>query len=281
MTIGTWTRPEPLATALRAPHRGVSLFWLGQAGFLVRHDDRVILIDPYLSDSLAAKYRGGPLAYTRMMPPPIEPDALPRLDLVLCPHRHSDHMDPGTLPILSARHPSCRFVVPEAERAVAGALGLADDRLIGAVAGQTLLPLAGVAVTPFAAAHERIERDDRGRDRFLGYGIAAGGARLYHSGDCVTYPGLATALLAFAPTLALLPVNGRDAARAAAGIPGNFTLTEAVALCREARIPAMIAHHWGLFDFNTIDPVLIDAEAARDGAPRVLRPAANRGYRVA
>ena len=280
MTVAHWTRPEPLAATLLAPNRGVSLFWLGQAGFLIRHDDAVLLIDPYLSDSLADKYRGGPRAYTRMMPAPIEADALPRLDLVLCTHRHSDHMDPGTLPTLARRHPDCRFVVPMAEHAAATALGLPADRVIGAVAGRSLTPLAGVAITPCTAAHEAIERDAHGHDHYLGYGIAIGAARLYHSGDCVPYPGLATQLRAFAPELALLPVNGRDAARAASGIPGNFTLAEAVELCRSARIPAMIAHHWGLFAFNTIDPAAIDAEAARAGLPRVLRPATNRGYRI-
>ena len=280
MTIEAWNLPGPLSMILAAPHRGVSLFWLGQAGFLLRHDDAVVLIDPYLSDSLERKYRGGPRDYTRMMPAPIDADALPRLDLVLCTHRHSDHMDPETLPVLAERHPGCRFVVPAAERDAALALGLPEDRLIDAMAGASFTPLACLAVVPFSAAHERIERDDRGRDRYLGYGMAIGDTRLYHSGDCVPYPGLDETLRAFAPAVALLPVNGRDAARAASGIPGNFTLTEAIGLCRSAEIPVMVAHHWGLFDFNTIDPATIDAEAARGGVPRVLRPATDRGYRM-
>jgi hypothetical protein len=37
---------------------GPALYWLGQAGFLVRTPRYTFLIDPYLSDSLAMKYRG-------------------------------------------------------------------------------------------------------------------------------------------------------------------------------------------------------------------------------
>jgi L-ascorbate metabolism protein UlaG (beta-lactamase superfamily) len=70
-------------------------------------------------------------------------------------------------------------------------------------------------------------------------------------------------LIAHAITLALLPVNGRDLHRAGNGVPGNFTLAEALALCEAAGIPTMIAHHWGMFDFNTVTREELD-EAWRD-----------------
>lgn len=88
------------------------------------------------------------------------------------------------------------------------------------------------------------------------------GLRIYHSGDCIPYPGLADKLADLAPQVALLPVNGRDAERAGNGLPGNFTLDEAVDLCRDAGVPTMIAHHYGLFEFNTTSPDAIDARSA-------------------
>ena len=33
-----------------------ALWWLGQSGFLLKRDDRFLLVDPYLSDSLTKKY---------------------------------------------------------------------------------------------------------------------------------------------------------------------------------------------------------------------------------
>ena len=273
MTIAAAPLGGTLASWLAAPNEGVALAWLGQAGFVLRIGEAVVLVDPYLSDSLAAKYRGRRFDHARMMPAPIAPDGFPRVDLVLCTHRHGDHMDPGTLPVLASRHPRCRFVVPAAERESAVALGLAATRLLLADAGQTLRPLpdADLLLRPVAAAHERLEQDAQGRHRYLGYGIEAGGHRLYHSGDCVPYPGLLEAVRALAPDVALLPVNGRDAERAAAGVPGNFTLDEAIALCAAANIPTLIPHHFGMFAFNTVAVGDIDAACLRTVRPEVLR----------
>jgi L-ascorbate metabolism protein UlaG (beta-lactamase superfamily) len=53
--------------------------------------------------------------------------------------------------------------------------------------------------------------------------------------------------------VALLPINGRDEVRLSRGVPGNFTVTEAIALCKAAAIGHMVGHHWGMFDFNTIE----------------------------
>src|ERR1700712_4628335 len=62
----------------------LTLHWLGQAGFVIEFNRFRMLIDPYLSDSLAEKYKGTKFPHTRMMAAPILPDELDRLDLVLC-----------------------------------------------------------------------------------------------------------------------------------------------------------------------------------------------------
>jgi L-ascorbate metabolism protein UlaG (beta-lactamase superfamily) len=84
---------------------------------------------------------------------------------------------------------------------------------------------------------------------------------IYHSGDTVRYPGLVERIIRSGPQLALLPVNGRRPELREKKVPGNFTLEEAVRFCLDGRIPALIAHHFGMFAFNTIDPRLIDQAA--------------------
>jgi len=200
---------------------------------------------------------------------------------VLVTHAHTDHMDPETLGPLFQRFPDLPFIVPAARMEIAQQRIGTSAQLIGMDARQDTSPVAGLTVTGFAAAHETLEQDASGQHLFLGYGVVSGGIRLYHSGDCIPYPGLAEALRAFQPHLALLPVNGRDAARLAAGVPGNFTLDEAIALTKEACVPALIAHHFGLFDFNTLDPEEIDRAAEKtDGAPLVLRPRAGERFNL-
>ena len=90
----------------RPPARSdARLYWLGQAGFVIEIGGRRIVIDPYLSDTLAAKYAQHAAIRTERMSPAARrpPDELGALDLVLCTHHHTDHMDPGTLAPLARR----------------------------------------------------------------------------------------------------------------------------------------------------------------------------------
>jgi len=50
----------------------VLMYWLGQAGFVFQAGGRRLLIDPYLSDTLADKYRGSATPHERMASPPID-----------------------------------------------------------------------------------------------------------------------------------------------------------------------------------------------------------------
>lgn len=239
----------------------IMLAWLGQAGFLIRGNGRSLVVDPYLSDSLAAKYRGKEFPHVRMIPPSVSPDLLREIDWVLCSHAHSDHMDPGTLPSLATGNPSCRFVVPRAETAVALSRGIPADRMVGVNAGERVELGGGIVLEVIPSAHETLTTDDAGQHRYLGFILRFGDYAIYHPGDCVPFEGQAALLTAARVDFALLPVNGRDAFRSSRGILGNFTFHEAVDLCMAAGIPAMLAHHVGLFDFNTLAP-----EQLREGA---------------
>lgn len=244
---------EPLTSVGSLPAgEGAALAWLGQAGFLIRQGGLTIVIDAYLSDSLADKYRGTLFPHQRMMPAPVEAGALTGVDWLLCTHGHTDHMDPGTIPALLVANPNAKVLAPRAEKTRALDRGVPEDRLVLIDAGESV-DLGGVIATATPAAHEDLRRAADGY-LFLGYVLTGGGITLWHSGDTVPFPGLAEWLMPFRVDLALLPVNGRDAVRAANGVPGNLTLEEAVALADEIGARALIGHHFGLFDFNTLDP---------------------------
>jgi len=215
------------------------------------------------------------------MPAPVTLAELGVLDLVLVTHHHTDHMDPRTLQPPAATQPALRFVVPEAIRGEAHRrTGASSDRIIGMDASQRIEVLPGVFVTRLRAAHEELETDERGRYRFLGYALRfeSFGRKpivIGHSGDTIPFPGQAEELAACDPDLPLLPVNGRSAEPKARGIPGNLTLEEAVALTRQAGCGTMVAHHYGLFAFNTRPLADIKRLAHAPDLPVRLIPARN------
>jgi L-ascorbate metabolism protein UlaG (beta-lactamase superfamily) len=196
---------------------GLSLCRLGQAGFVLRTKAWTVLIDPYLSDSLAEKYKGRPLPHIRMMPPPITVEELDAIDLVFCTHHHTDHMDPSTLAPLLRRQSAMRLVVPRAKLVeVMTRGGVVSDRVIGMDAGERSQLLPGLTAASIRAAHEMVERDDMGAHIFLGFAITTSEATVVHSGDTIPFPGQKAEMCTLRADLALLPVNGRPAELAAA-----------------------------------------------------------------
>jgi L-ascorbate metabolism protein UlaG (beta-lactamase superfamily) len=257
-----------VAAAAAHPDR-LCLWWLGQSGFLLQWNGRRILLDPYLSDSLTEKYAGSERPHVRMTARVVAPAALPPVDLVSCSHEHTDHLDGETLRPVLAANPEARVVVPAAISDLAASrLGVPATRLLPLDAGEEA-EWAGVVVHAVASAHETVERDARGRCRFLGYVLRAGPWTLYHSGDTVRYPGLAEGLRTFPLDVAILPINGRRPER---GVPGNLDGAEAAALARDAGARLVIPCHYEMFTFNTASPDLFRREAERLGQRyRILR----------
>ena len=263
------------------PSKDPLIGWLGQAGFLIRRGPLQLVIDPYLSDSLATKYRGTRYPHTRLMRPPIAPEQLTEVQVVLCTHAHTDHMDPETLPRIAAASPECLFVAPRAVAAVALQRGVPAAQLVTIDAGELVAFADNLAVRAVPAAHEQLETDAAGCHKFLGYLLHLGDRVVYHSGDCVPYPGLCEQLAQAEVDLALLPVNGRDAERRANGVPGNFTWEEAVELCLRCHIPAMLACHFGMFDFNTVAADWLDERIAQlPSSLQCVRPREGVLYRL-
>ncbi len=253
-----------------APADGdLHLWWLGQSGFLVKWRDHHVLLDPYLSDSLTRKYAGTDKPHVRMTERVVDPARLDFINLVTSSHNHTDHLDAETLCPLLRVNPQVAVLVPEANRAFAAdRLRVSPDRLLGIDAGEsrTLGPLSLHAVP---AAHERVERDEAGRCRFLGYVLQLGDWTVYHSGDTVRYEGMAEQLAAWPIDVALLPINGSDPRRRVAG---NLSGREAAELAREVNARLVIPCHYEMFTFNTADPSEFERWAGKIGQPcRVLK----------
>jgi L-ascorbate 6-phosphate lactonase len=256
--------------AVTLPAAGsLTVWWLGQSGFLIKSRHGLLAVDLYLSEHLTKKYEETNRPHVRMTRAPLRGGDLCNIDLVLASHKHSDHLDPGTMPDLLAASPGAIVVVPESIIDHALELGLPRKKLVGLDAGDTM-ELAGFRVHAVPSAHEGLDTDTHGRHLYLGYVIEADGRRLYHSGDSVAYPGLIERLGSEPFDVLFLPINGRDPAR---GVPGNMTAAEAAQLAAAVRPRFVVPHHYDMFTFKTVPIASFTAEASRlpDGCvPRVL-----------
>jgi L-ascorbate metabolism protein UlaG (beta-lactamase superfamily) len=257
-----------IAAAEAAP-RELHLWWLGQSGFLVQWQGRRLLLDPYLSDSLTRKYAATDKPHVRMTRRAVDPARLPAVDVVTSSHSHTDHLDRDTLLPILASSPDAALVIPEANRDfVAERLGTPPGRPLGLDDGESVAA-GGFRIHAVPAAHEELERDERGRHRFLGYVVRAGPWTLYHSGDTLRYPGMEERLEPFRVDVAMLPINGRAPERRVAG---NLDGPEAARLANDVGARLVIPCHYEMFEFNTASPGPFVREAERLGQPyRVLR----------
>lgn len=232
----------------------VSLWWLGQSGFLVRAGRDFALIDPYLSDSLTRKYAGTPRPHVRMTERCVDPAALGFVNLVLCSHAHTDHFDPDTLRAVASapgRTARLRVILPAAHLARAEQLLAPLDIECLGMTAHTNRCADSFSIAAIPAAHPTIERDTSDRELFLGFILRTGRRSLYHSGDTIWHDDVVAAAAAAKPEIALLPINGNRHER---GVAGNLDPCEAARFARAIGVRLAIPHHYEMFEFNTADP---------------------------
>lgn len=234
------------------------LWWLGQSGYLLLWQGKRILIDPYLSDSLTKKYAGTPKPHTRMSERVVDPGLLKNISIVSSSHNHTDHLDVETLIPIIKNNPGITFIIPEANRSfVADRVQIPEAFPAGLTEGMHLT-VDGFTFHGIAAAHNTVDRNEKGQCVYMGYIIQFGSYTVYHSGDTLWYAGLVDVLRPFQIDLALLPVNGNDPAR---GVAGNLDVKEAADLAKAAGIQHVIPCHYDMFTFNTANPADFAANA--------------------
>lgn len=230
----------------------IALFYLGQEGFLIKHEETYILIDPYLSDYVDQNCCTETVKWIRRYPAPILAEEFDFVDYVLCTHDHFDHADPDTLSKLARINTKAKFIVPAPIRETIQSYNIPADRIIDAIAGKTL-NLNGCDIIPVPAAHEELRTDENGNYCDLGYKILFGNLSLYHGGDCCLYDGLTERLMNV--DILMVPVNGRSYyKRYVEDIIGNMTCEEAVILAKETQADMIIPMHYDLYDCNRINP---------------------------
>ncbi len=209
--------------------------WLGQGGFLFRLGGSTLVIDPYLSDSVAKTDK-----FRRIIPIPIQPRDL-TCDLVVCTHDHQDHLDADTI----AETNLPRYAGPDSCLAHFRALGIGEDRLQSLNAGESI-SLGEARVTGVYARHTQDS---------IGVLIDYQGLRLYVTGDTEYDERLAEAGKEGVDVL-FICINGRL---------GNMNAREAVRVASSMKCRLAVPMHYGMFAENTENPTAFVQPASAAG----------------
>lgn len=176
-----------------------AIWWLGQAGYVVKSAGVTVVIDPYLSDSAGAG--AGAPEFSRQFPPPIKPEELVA-DIYIITHDHLDHLDPETLAGYQPKNDTW-FVAPRFATKKLVTLGIPKDKIITLHAGDTWR-LDSVQITGVFAIPTGADVLDT-----TGYLVEFDNGRsFYHTSD-TEFHQLVLKSAPKKPELMVVPINGK------------------------------------------------------------------------
>jgi L-ascorbate 6-phosphate lactonase len=252
MAVTTGEALEQQIRELAVAPGTVACVWLGQAGYLFKSPEGVVvMIDPYLSD-WAEEQWGMP----RAIPPAIDPAVL-RPDMLLISHWHEDHLDAPVVKQWAKQDPGL-FVGPPICTVRAIAWGWPDDRVVEFDLGESYQHL-DVQVTATFARHETPTAP---APDAIGFLLDIGGVRIWNVAD-TEYDARLRPMRDEQIDVALIPING---------VGGNLTAAEAAFLLWQVQPKVAVPNHYNMWEpayFGTgatLDPQEFIAMAERLGA---------------
>ena len=204
----------------------LEITWIGQGGYLFKLGEKVLCVDPYLSNSMA---RDG--AFERLLPIPIEPQEL-EADMIICTHDHIDHLDEATISqtdlndILYGGPNSCLKRYRD--------IGIPEKNIIPINRGQAY-ELGQAKIHGVFAQHT---------EDSIGVIVEYADARVYLVGDSLYDEKLLEAKN-LNPNILICCINGRL---------GNMSYKEAAQLAMDLGVEVAIPSHYGMVSENTEDP---------------------------
>ncbi len=207
--------------------------WLTQAGLLFDNGRAKILVDPYLSDSMAAIN----VNKKRRIPVPAETLEI-KPDMILITHSHIDHLDPETISHLLQNTDKEITVLASAEgyeRLIA--MGYGEHNLVR-LTPHTVWSECGITFYSVKAEHS-----ERGA---VGFILDDGEKTYYVSGDTLYNFDVIDDCLDLVEDgvdYAFLPINGRG---------NNMNAKDAADFAYEIGAKCAIPIHYGLID--DVDP---------------------------
>jgi len=84
----------------------VTIAWIGHSTMLINFYGKWILTDPVLQERIGLYFFGSSIGPSRLTPPALTIDEVPKPDIILLSHAHMDHMDYPTLSDFANKYPN-------------------------------------------------------------------------------------------------------------------------------------------------------------------------------
>ncbi len=215
--------------------------WLTQAGLLFENDKIKVMVDPYLSDSVAEKL--DPKKHRRIPVPESAFDVQP--DVIIITHEHLDHLDPDTLErFLKKDGKPITVLAPYNAFLKLSQFGGPHNYVL--LDPHSVWSEGGLTFYAVSAAHS-----DR---RAAGYIMDDGKKTYYISGDTLYNFDVIDDVIELCEDgvdYAFLPING---------VGNNMNSRDAADFACEIGAKCAVPVHYGLFD--DIDPADFDFDNA-------------------
>ncbi|MEH6559627.1 MAG: MBL fold metallo-hydrolase [Oceanicoccus sp.] len=233
----------------------VHITMLGQVGVILKIAQLTIVIDPYLSNSVAEKESPDLL---RLIEIPFIPSELVDVDYILITHEHRDHCDIDTLAPLLRASTNAKVIANHGVLNFLRAEGIDESRLIAAAT----LPLfvdADVVFHMLPSAHPVVASDGHGAYKALGFIVEVNGHYIYHCGDTAVNKEVIDAVRVFEKIdIGFIPVNEHNYYRGVKNILGNMSVREAFQFAEDVNIEQFVPTHWDMFEANQVFPEEIE-----------------------
>lgn len=241
------------------PARGLSLWWLGQAGFLLRSPaGQVLALDPYLSNSCKAVGDQHGFDMDRQVPSPIAASDLAGIDGYLITHSHQDHLDPETLAGYRGAGGHGPYFAPAEACDKLRALGVPGDEVTMLWPNKEIV-LGDLRIRATFAIP--LGGDDLTHVGYLVF--VKDGPTLYFTGDTGFEEVLAIAAAPHQPDVLVTVINGAFR---------NMGPAEAAMLARKLGVKVVIPCHHDLFADNCLPPQLLRTNLKLQGLGDAYRP---------
>lgn len=256
---GFFRAPDKVRNKIKNPIKDnvrLSVLWIGHSTLLIQMDDKVIITDPLLTETVGEFAR-------RMIEPGINTDDIPKCDMILISHSHFDHLSFGSLEMIEKISPGAALVFPEGlENHLPNysfdmvRMKNNDGYLYGYI-GETKI-IKGIKVTTVYAQHwggrYGIDGFIWADNAYTGFILEYNGMTVYFAGD-TGYDKNKFKLLSqqFNIDVGLIPI-GPCADCENCGTENHVFPPDAVMIFKDIKAKSMVPIHYGTLQFAQAGP---------------------------